>query len=275
MFFCANIVRIRANVCGLARICPEAFAHCAALEEIVLPEGMTLIDGGVFANCHTVQRIVIPDTVTAIDQAALQDCTALEELTVPFLGRTAASEDARPLSWLLHFEQQSSCECGWVNPNYEEFSNATLKALTVTGGTELVSDTFEGCTAIERVTLGTAIIGERVLAGIRLKELTLCEGVRRIMESAFKNCGVSSVVLPRSLAAVHDGAFAGCNVSDVYYLGSLAEWYVLLDSLGEGNSTLRSDVYFYSETPPEDDGEYYWRYVDGVPVVWGYEEILS
>lgn len=43
---------------------------------------------------------------------------------------------------------------------------------------------------------------------------------------------------------------------------------VTIDIKSDGNNSLTSATkYFYSETEPTDDGNY-WRYVDGVPTVW-------
>lgn len=263
---------------GLERIGYAAFSHCAALEEVVLPNGMTALDGGVFADCHTLKRIVIPDTVTAIAPHALMECTALEDLTVPFLGRSAAYEDAQPISWLLGTDEMPSCECGWVNPNYKEFSNNCLKRLTVTGGAELSAGVFEGCRALERVTLGATVIGSNLFEWASApKQLILCEGVLRVERNAvwsddslFSSGLRSFLVLPRSLVAVQKNAFADFRTSEVFYLGTPEEWAILSESIGEGNAVLRN-VHFYSETPPEDEAElglHYWRYVDGEPVAW-------
>ena len=78
---------------------------------------------------------------------------------------------------------------------------------------------------------------------------------------------MENVIIPVSVAKIESYAFYKCeSLSSVYYEGTAEEWAKI--SIGKnGNDVSTADKFFYSETRPETDGNY-WRYVDGVPVKW-------
>ena len=97
--------------------------------------------------------------------------------------------------------------------------------------------------------------------------VTIPYGVEFVGRSAFMGCSaLESVVIPHSMSTVPTDAFDGCdNFTTVYYTGDVEQW----------NQTLAGDsifydleVYFYSETAPEEEGNF-WHYDgDGNIAVW-------
>lgn len=59
----------------------SSFKNCVSLKEVVLPEGLTNVNG--FAGCTNLTKINIPSTVTKIDYDAFTDCTALKSIVIP------------------------------------------------------------------------------------------------------------------------------------------------------------------------------------------------
>lgn len=57
-----------------------AFKNCFKLEDVILPEGLTLISASAFLNCGNLKHIKIPDSVTKIEEQAFMGCSSLEEL---------------------------------------------------------------------------------------------------------------------------------------------------------------------------------------------------
>ena len=55
-----------------------AFYNCPALEQMVLPTGLTVIEGGLFNDCAGLKSVTIPKSVTSIGLYAFDDCDALE-----------------------------------------------------------------------------------------------------------------------------------------------------------------------------------------------------
>ncbi len=54
-----------------------AFARCAALEEVAVPEGVTHISAGAFLECRDLRRVTLPASVTEIHDAAFALCGPL------------------------------------------------------------------------------------------------------------------------------------------------------------------------------------------------------
>jgi hypothetical protein len=60
-----------------------AFSNCTALEEITIPEGVTMISAGTFERCHALKSVNLPSTLDEISTGAFMDCIALEEIEIP------------------------------------------------------------------------------------------------------------------------------------------------------------------------------------------------
>lgn len=97
--------------------------------------------------------------------------------------------------------------------------------------------------------------------------VTIPYGVEFVGRSAFMGCSaLESVVIPHSMSTVPTDAFDGCdNFTTVYYRGDAEQW----------NQTLAGDsifydleVYFYSETAPEEEGNFWYYDGDGNIAVW-------
>ncbi|MDE6111615.1 MAG: leucine-rich repeat domain-containing protein, partial [Eubacterium sp.] len=61
----------------------SVFSNCQSLKEIVIPDGVTLIDGSAFRDCRSLTEITIPDSVTEIGSQAFYNCRSLEEIVIP------------------------------------------------------------------------------------------------------------------------------------------------------------------------------------------------
>ncbi|MBQ8310567.1 MAG: leucine-rich repeat domain-containing protein [Clostridia bacterium] len=108
-----------------------------------------------------------------------------------------------------------------------------------------------------------------------LENINLPEGLKSIGDSAFSgNGGLKHITVPNSVTNVGENVFLGYQAIDIFYHGTPAEWEKISKLLPEVKPYERDDlikyistVYFYSETEPVGDGDY-WRYVEGVPTPW-------
>ena len=87
-----------------------------------------------------------------------------------------------------------------------------------------------------------------------------------IQNDTFSYSKVQEIIIPKSITCINAGAFAGCNeLKSVYYQGTEADWQNVYVSLG--NESLTAAMrYYYSETEPMTEGNY-WHYVDDKPVI--------
>lgn len=60
-----------------------AFAHCYCLEEINIPEGVTVIGTGAFAQCHNLRKCDLPEGLTTISAQAFISCFGFKDFVIP------------------------------------------------------------------------------------------------------------------------------------------------------------------------------------------------
>ncbi|MBM6924736.1 transglutaminase domain-containing protein [Pseudoflavonifractor phocaeensis] len=77
-----------------AGVGPRALSGCAALERLVVPEGVTVIREQAFLNCTALEEVVLPQSLLELDLTAFEGCTALERVIVP--EEVAVMEGAPP-----------------------------------------------------------------------------------------------------------------------------------------------------------------------------------
>ena len=91
--------------------------------------------------------------------------------------------------------------------------------------------------------------------------------VETIGRYTFSACpSLTSIVLPKTLVSVEDHAFHRSALANVYYMGTESEWNAIVFDT-DNEKLLEATRYYYSETQPTEDGNF-WQYVDGEIVVW-------
>jgi hypothetical protein len=65
------------------RIGKYAFGECKNLTSLIIPDGVTGIEGSAFFGCETLRSMVIPNGVTDIGNSAFTACTNLSSITIP------------------------------------------------------------------------------------------------------------------------------------------------------------------------------------------------
>ena len=81
------------------------------------------------------------------------------------------------------------------------------------------------------------------------KSYTIPEGTKEIKASVFKDSGLESISLPKSLANIWEYAFEGCtNLKTVNYAGSKKAWKnIYINDDGKGNKLLHKAKFVYGE----------------------------
>lgn len=189
----------------------SAFRGCDNLEEIILPNGITRIDG--FDGCKKLSNIVIPESVVVIGERAFKDCTSLKKIVLP--------------SQLIRIENSAFFGCTniveIVMPNsievIDEFAFKDCKTLThieiPNGVKKIGSEAFYGCTNLVEIAMPNSIeeIGNCALKGCKsLPHIKIPNGVRKIGSEAFYGCsGLTSIFIPDSVKSIGRSAFAYCS----------------------------------------------------------------
>ena len=223
----------------------RAFADQEFIKEVVLPVGITTIDGYSFIGCKRLTTLALPSTVRTIGVWAFNDCSTLEHLTLneglteiescAFGGCAALKELKLPSTVQILGESL--------------FRELPLLEMEIPDSvTEIGVSLFDGCDKLERVVVGKRVpkLTFRMFAGCEsLTSVTLKEGyldsldgycfigckrlttlalpstVRTIDAWAFEDCtALRSVVINKGLTELCSSAFENCKALHyVYFQG--------------------------------------------------------
>ena len=67
---------------GVTSIGAQSFAFCFSLTDVAIPEGITSIGECAFLSCAALAAVTIPDSVTTIGDSAFVDCPSLATVTI-------------------------------------------------------------------------------------------------------------------------------------------------------------------------------------------------
>ncbi len=272
-----------------------AFGYCEKLTEVVLPDNLESIGENAFAGCSSLSKINAPQSIKRLEARAFKDCTALYDIPIlhnlEYMDRgvfdgTAWYEN-QPDGFVLYGKEILYRYKGGL-PEGNVINSLPLQIKYIAGGA------FASLSGLISISLpdSVKIIGKRAfnscssLTDVRLPQGQTCinmntfyrctslqfidipEGVKTIETYAFNACfKLKEIVLPASLELICERAFHICEkLTNVFFKGTPAQWEAI--TVEAYNSSLTdSTVYFYSESKPNQDGNY-WHYVDGKPVVW-------
>ena len=77
---CDKLRLVRMADGGVTNIGAHAFSRCYNLQNVVLPEGLKVIDDNAFEFCRSLTKMVIPLTVTDIRFEAFRECTGVTDV---------------------------------------------------------------------------------------------------------------------------------------------------------------------------------------------------
>ena len=160
------------------------------VQDVVIPDGVTIIDKDAFSNCRELRSITIPDSVTIIDESAFSNCEELRFITIP-------DSVIKIRKWAF-----------WGCRN--------LQSITIPDSvTKIESDTFAMCDNLQSVTLPDGIkeIGINAFLGCgSLQSIKLPSGITTIRGSAFASCtGLRSITMPNGITKIEENAFGYCK----------------------------------------------------------------
>lgn len=172
----------------VTRIMANAFESCD-VQEVVMTEGITVIEEGAFRNCKQLKQVIYPQTLREICDEAFFGCAELVTAALPGkleqVGRYAFAGTAlrqvvlpQNLLWLGEGAYQGC----------EKLSSLQLPKTLV----EIPDRLMKGCTTI--------------------KKITLPDGIHTIGREAFSGCTqFMDMVVPEDVTTIGDDAFVGMN----------------------------------------------------------------
>ncbi|MCR5348106.1 MAG: leucine-rich repeat protein [Bacilli bacterium] len=231
------------------------FEGCVNLEEVVLPEGIEVIQDRAFQGCSNLKSIRIPSSVRLIGERAFYDCANLEEVVLPSslekigslafagckkLASCVLPETVKEIGNFAFFE--TAIPEVVIPPSVQKFGRAVfawgqLKSIKVEPGIVSFYHDVDGRYLIQdenglllvacgnEVPEGTKAISSLTYShNESITELKVPEGVTSIHSDAFSGCeNLRSVSLPSSLKTIAPSAFASCEKLEEVSFGNQLE----------------------------------------------------
>lgn len=187
---------------SVTKIGAAAFADCALLTKIELPQGVREIGSNAFAGCSALTTITLPASLETL-RAAFDGCSALAEIAV-----APGNKNYRSVDGVLFSVD------GRTALYYPSGKAATEYAIP--DGTERVaSSAFRDCSALTAITFPASVRelgGETFYGCVALRTVALPDAVETIPASAFLGCSaLSEIKFPKQLKAIAPHAFIGCE----------------------------------------------------------------
>ena len=178
---------------------PPWYGDRELIEELILPDGLTGIDG--FSGCTGLTSVVLPDRVEIVADSAFEGCTALTAFTAG----------------------KGTCQIG--DRAFAGCTKLESIALPYSGSSAffLGDESFRGCTALKSIGFPEYVngIGRYAFADCTsLASITIPNGWRSIDDHEFAGCtGLKTVIVPDHVLQIL-GGFEGCTGLTTLKLGS-------------------------------------------------------
>lgn len=208
---------------GIREIGERAFSGCRCLKQIDFPAGMQVIGKEAFLHCTMLAESVLPPGVVKMETGAFRHCVHLKRIVLPQALRAIGEE-----AFAECISLRSLCLPGGV----EEIGALAFDFCPLPAG--LTADGENGAFYTEgncliRTADGVLIrgsensvipeggsvreIGEAAFSGCgSLREIRIPHGVREIGANAFMYCrALESVIIGRDVERIGEGAFYHCT----------------------------------------------------------------
>ena len=141
--------------------------------------------------------------------------------------------------------------------------------------TSIGNSAFSNCSSLTNITIPNSVtyIGScAFLYCSSLKSITIPDSIKTINDHTFMQCyNLTSIIIPNSVNYIDRWAFESCyNLQSVYYAGPANDWseiHIYNDDYGNYD-LVNSTIYFYSETEPTEEGNFWHWGENGEVVVW-------
>ena len=264
---CINLTNINLPS-NITKINNNTFMNCSSLTTINLPEKITSIGEFVFSGCSSLISIDIPNSVTSIGMYAFSGCVNLTTINLPENITTLSDSIFKDCISLKFIEIPSNI----TYIGYSAFEGCVnlIDIVIPKNITRICNNAFKGCSNLTTINLPENIttLSDSVFEDcISLKFIEIPSNITYIDYSAFKGCAnLTDIVIPKNITRICSNVFKGCdNLENIYFYGTREEFNKIIfdDYMPFNYTTIK---FFYSESEPTSDGNY-WHYDDSGKIV--------
>ncbi len=279
-----------------------AFMDCTSLKQALLPDGLLKIGERAFEDCTSMTQIRLPSTLATFGSEMFSGCPALDG-TVYENGLYIGNEN-NPYMMLIEMID-TTAKAFVFHPDVKAIGCYAFYYAEVTSVVIPEGVVFLDAFSFQRAALKSVVIPSTITQYGRcafyyctsLTTVILTDGLTIVGDRMFADCsGLTSIHIPASVELVDMGAFTGCtylytvvfeydsalkeigsrafgsfsSYSKLYFGGTVEEFNkVKIDWINDASAMYSATYYYYSETQPTEEGNY-WHYdTDGVtPVKW-------
>ena len=225
----------------------DAFAGCAKLTEVKLPEGIKTFGSDAFVGCYALERIRIPSTAIDLYDGEgwniFRGCRSLKQIEVAegnqyYDSRNGCNAIIRKNGNVLivgcvttvipddvaeigtsAFQGQTELREISLPPsvkilNGNAFAGVPLTSIDLSNVRQIGFGVFQNCKDLTNVTFGDELetIGELSFYTCPIKELRLPNSLKTIGNRAFQSCTqIESLDIPKSVETIGGEAFSWCD----------------------------------------------------------------
>jgi len=241
-YLCENLKNVSFEY-GTTQIAYGLMAGCTGLEEIVIPNTVTNIEGcafyacpledviignsvttigsNAFSYCTNLTNIEIPNSVTKIEDSVFNKCSSLTEVTLSkslsYLGSRAFGET--PIESIEIPKSLDQCYLNTIGSGYaygpfylcENLTNVSFEQ----GTTQIANGLMAGCTGLKEIVIPNTItdIEGYAFYATPLEKVTIPDSVKSIGASAFGYCSaLTELTIPNSVESMDTYVFRDCTL---------------------------------------------------------------
>lgn len=238
------------------------------IKELVIPNGVTIINPWTFVGCIDITSVTIPRSILEIYDLAFFGCDNLKKVqiedlsawcNISFSQNNIYNLNSNPLVIARHLflndEEITNLELPNNIVSVKDFAFSGcdgLSSVSIPSSVKSIGrSAFEGCNGLTSISLPSSVtdIGIYAFSGCKqLNEIDIPNGVLSIGEDAFSYCdNLTNIAIPNSVTLIDNMAFQECKRLTSIIIGNGINFIEY--SVFSGCSNI-SDVYCYAEKVP-------------------------
>lgn len=183
------------------------------LVSVIIPEGVTKIDGSAFYLCTKLETVSLPSTLTTFGNNVFYKCTSLKTINIPEGITTIGNHMFYGCTSLTSIDLPASLT---TIGNYAFWGCTSLKEIVIPGAVTTIGESaFQNCKLLKE------IIVPKNVTEIGESAFSLCDSLEKLeiegeiteipQDMCRQNSKLKEVILPKSVTSIGEASFMLCS----------------------------------------------------------------